>query len=503
MDTPRYDANFIPGTINIYAFETDDAEPQKGHSGLGLKTSGKIILTPQPSDSPNDPLNWGFWKKYRNLLLLAFITGFTAATSNDAGATQDSLNEIYGISYDAMNTGAGVLFAAIGYGTWVLAPASALYGRRITYLVCTLLGLVGAIWFACAKRTSDTIWSQLFVGASEACAEAQVQLSLSDMFFSHQLGGVLTVYIMATSVGTFLGPLVAGFISADMGFRWVGWFGAIISGGLLIVLFFGLEETSFDRSLYMRRLDASNSLYSEIALPKMVDDKGAGKEKLADPSVEEESLSGSLDHRTNSHRESAGPIYGTGADEPVVSYWKSIRIITPATNLKGYGFKQYMKQLMMIPRVFTFPPVLLSGLLWGLQDCFLTFYLTTEEDTYYDAPFNYTDKAVAIMNVPTLIGAVIGCIYAGSLSDKHVLWMARRNNGVQEAEFRLWFLILPALLSPLGLLMFGIGTGNGMSWPFTYMGLVFIGVGWGCIGDISMSYLMDAYPEMVLEGMVG
>lgn len=30
-----------------------------------------------------------------------------------------------------------------------------------------------------------------------------------------------------------------------------------------------------------------------------------------------------------------------------------------------------------------------------------------------------------------------------------------------------------------------------------------IGFGWGCAGDLSMAYLMDAYPDMVLEGMVG
>jgi hypothetical protein len=36
-----------------------------------------------------------------------------------------------------------------------------------------------------------------------------------------------------------------------------------------------------------------------------------------------------------------------------------------------------------------------------------------------------------------------------------------------------------------------------------YVGLGMIGFGWGCAGDLSMAYLMDAYPEMVLEGMVG
>jgi len=51
--------------------------------------------------------------------------------------------------------------------------------------------------------------------------------------------------------------------------------------------------------------------------------------------------------------------------------------------------------------------------------------------------------------------------------------------------------------------MFGIATAkNFTDWRVAYVGLGFIGFGWGCAGDIAMAYLMDAYPEMVLEGMV-
>ena len=136
------------------------------------------------------------------MTLLSFITALTAATSNDAGATQDSLNEIYGISYDSMNTGAGVLFIFIDGHVCFFAPASSLYGRRITYIICLLAGTLGCVWFALSKRTADTIWSQAFVGMSEACAEAQVQQSLTDLFLLINCT-VLTIYISATSIGTF------------------------------------------------------------------------------------------------------------------------------------------------------------------------------------------------------------------------------------------------------------------------------------------------------------
>lgn len=185
------------------------------------------------------------------------------------------------------------------------------------------------------------------------------------------------------------------------------------------------------------------------------------------------------------------------------TYFQRVALITPSPTLIGTGFKQYLRRLWLILRVFAFPAVLYSGLQWGAQDAWLTFYLTVEEDNWYDAPWYYTDAAVGIMNVPTLIGACIGCIYGGWFSDHFVMWMARRNNNIFEAEQRLWLMFPVALIAPAGLMLFGIGSDKGWSWPWPYVGLGFIGFGWGCAGDLSMAYLMDAYPDMVLEGMVG
>lgn len=510
--TNRHHPDFIPGTFNIY--HSKSLENGVIHGSRLKKDKNGVLLIPQPSDSPNDPLNWSKLRKGVHFLLMAFITAFTAATSNDAGAAQDSLNEIYGISYDSMNTGAGVLFLGIGWATLFLAPLANLYGRKITYLICISMGLFGALWFALAKRTTDTIWSQLFVGISESCAEAQVQLSLTDIYFQHQLGSVLTVYILATSIGTFLGPLIAGYIASLTNFRWVGWCAVIISGGLLLWIVLGCEETYFDRKLYVTPLTSQKSFdgiedgssYQNSSPPRF-DNKKTLSENIPDVKEKDEMLHDDSNEATNRIHEGqemceVGEELIDGAKEKLKPYYKRIQITTKSSNLRGYGLKQYFKYVGFNLRMFLFPPVWLSGLFWGIQDVFLSFYLTTEDTLFYDAPWNYSDYAVAIMNVPTLIGAVIGCFYAGVISDYFVLWMARKNNGILEAEYRLYFAVATGIICPTGLLMFGIGAQRQLPWQVIYVGLGFIGFGWGCSGDIAMSYLMDCYPEMVLEGMV-
>lgn len=487
----KTDDDFIPGTVNIYSYSA-----QSGDAHLQV-TDDNIILIPQPTQSVNDPLNWSTNKKLWNFLLLAFITGFTAATSNDAGSIQDSLNGLYGISYDAMNTGAGVLFVAIGWGTFLFTPLASLYGRKVTYFICIFLGLGGAVWFSQARTTADSIWSQLFVGASESCAEAHVQQSLTDMYFQHQLGSILTVYITATSVGTYLGPLIGGFIVQYCGFRWVGWIAVFISAGLLIVIVFGMHETYFDRKLYQGVIVGDHHPTETIVEKPISDKKKEEDSKVSDSASVSSNLS-----LPNNDLELA-KASNMGESDPKLSYWKSVAMITPATNLVGTGFKQYCKRLVLLFRVFLFPPTIFSGLVWGMQDALLTFYLTVEDDQYYDPPYNYGNTGVALMNVPCLIGALIGCVYAGVVSDWFTIWMAKRNNGVQEAEFRLYFLVIPALLCPVGLILFAVGTDQEWHWFPTYFGLALVGLGFGSSGDVAMGYLMDAYPEMVIEMMAG
>lgn len=441
----------VPGTVNI--LDSGDAHAKKNDKG--------IVLLPQPTDLPNDPLNWSTSRKAWHFILLSFICALTAAVSNDASAAQESLNEIYGISYDSMNTGAGVLFLFIGWLCIFFAPASSLYGRRITYIICLLAGTLGLVWFATSTKTSDTIWLQAFVGMSEACAEAQVQQSLSDIFFQHQLGSVLTVYILATSVGTFLGPLIAHLISQAQTFRWVGWWGAIICGATLLVVIFACEETVFDRS--------------EVEV--------SSEDSLVDKKDESTEVTTSVDTSK--------------------SYWSNIALITPSPYLEGYGFRQYITRFVVYFKVFTLPAVWISGLLWGLQDAYMSFFLTTQDTFFYDEPWGYSETGVAIMNVATLTGAVFGCYMSGIVSDKHVLWMAKRNNGVLEPEFRLYLLFITLVVSPLGLLLFGLGADHAWHPAAVYIGLGCIGFGWGSIGDTAMSYLMDAYPQIVIQGMVG
>ncbi|OWP01166.1 hypothetical protein B2J93_5446 [Marssonina coronariae] len=473
--------DFLPGTSRLFA---DEAQAATAH----LKRDGEIVLSPQPSDSPNDPLNWSLPRKYLHAILLVFVTGLTAATANDAGSAQDGMHAEYGITYETMNIGAGVLFVGIGYWTYLISPAASLYGRRIVYLVSMLLGLLGAIWFTRVRRPSDAILNQLFVGASESVGEASVQLSLSEIFFEHQVGSVIGIYVLATNVGNYLGPIIAAYVAEYLGWRWIAWLAVIICACTLVVLFFALEETMFDRAAHRTIDGLRGDARADGGAPATCHEKKSATATAGDGDL-------------RAHR-SSDVLAVHVVDEPR-PYRQRVQIITRAPNLRGTGFKQYLGRLWHTLRIFGFPAVVYSGIQWGAQNAWLTFYMTVEQYSWYGPPRNYSVIATGLMNVPCIIGVVVGCFWGGYLSDRFVLWMAKRRHGIREAEDRLLMMAPCLVCSPAGMLIFGIGSAYGWDWPAPYFGLGLIGFGWGCAGDLSMSYLMDAYPEMVLEGMVG
>lgn len=56
----------VPGTVHLY----EDANAPTDN----LKRHGDIILVPQPSDSPNDPLNWSTRKKDTVLFVICLAS---------------------------------------------------------------------------------------------------------------------------------------------------------------------------------------------------------------------------------------------------------------------------------------------------------------------------------------------------------------------------------------------------------------------------------------------
>lgn len=461
-------AQELPGTLVLYS------QAQNGEYE-------DIVLSPPPTDSPNDPLTWSNPRKFWQTGVLIVVTGLVSGLSMCSGSASFAMTQELGISSNAYNISIALLYIGTGTGTYLMSPMARLMGCRLSYIICVAFGIFGSVMLSEVQGTGLLIASQLFIGIALSCAGAMVQHSLSDIYYEHQRGTAIGLYVLAISGGSFLGPLIAGFIvdNATFGWRWVGWLGAICSAVILLVVMFTLEDTSFDR-------------YHHILQDRVTHDtklKTISSAKT-DADVYHDELQG------DEAQENVGI-------EGPKSYRQRLALVTTSGPQKRNIPSDYIYRLWHTPKCFVLPAVIFAGVQWGAQLSYLSFYLTVENINYFQPPWNYGNVAVAIMCVPCIIGLVLGIMYTIFFGNYFVRWKAARNGGIFEAEYILWLILPNSIIGSAGLLLFGIGTDQVWNWPLIYLGLGFIGFNWGCAGDISISYMQIAYPDAILECMVG
>lgn len=86
--SPVVDLKSKPDQLHEYREEEGyvvDVDSEDADAGLKVAKDGHTRLIPQPSDDPNDPLNWSWWKKHIILLVISW-TAFTPDYGSATGA---------------------------------------------------------------------------------------------------------------------------------------------------------------------------------------------------------------------------------------------------------------------------------------------------------------------------------------------------------------------------------------------------------------------------------
>lgn len=124
---------------------------------------------------------------------------------------------------------------------------------------------------------------------------------------------------------------------------------------------------------------------------------------------------------------------------------------TSAGTLSQFLHHIYMpvQVLVSIPAVAYVMIQYSSALVW------FTVVATTQSEYLALPPYNFGTTGIGLLNLPPFIGSIFGCIWGGPVSDWSIKFLARRNEGVYEPEMRLYISLLPGILGPLGLFLYG------------------------------------------------
>ncbi|KAB8238200.1 uncharacterized protein BDW43DRAFT_297121 [Aspergillus alliaceus] len=202
-------------------------------------TQHELILSPAPSDDPDGPLA----RKAVNYGLTFTFVLFTFVLVDVKSLAYKGYIKELDLTYTTFNLASASNF--LGFAIWwlLLIPCVHKFGRCPIYFMSAVVQVVYAAWWANFYHAGELIAVSLLSGLAISISEAVMMNPIIDLFFIHQDARMNE------------GPIAAGYVVVDQGWRWMWWIVTILLGvNFILVLFF------FEASKYIPALDGRPQL---------------------------------------------------------------------------------------------------------------------------------------------------------------------------------------------------------------------------------------------------
>ena len=466
----------VPGTIYLV-----DVAGQ-ATSALHDASHKDVVLVPRPSSDPEDPLNWTDRRKLLAVsMAYLYVFGTGIATSLQYSVLADITADT-GISTANLVQGTGVMFLFFGWACLIWQPIALVYGRRGVYLLTMLLTVPMMVWTAYSSSSSEWFAHRVLIGIIVSPIESLCEVTVFDLYFAHNRGTYMGLYVFILFGSNFLAPLVAGWFNDAYGWRWTMHFGAIVCAVCFVAMFFFMEETIYFRDNVTE--GEQIVIRSNNVLAK--DDQQLSSEKGTHATT-----------TTSSPTPSARAPVSNAIDDRRSKY----ALFKPLPN-RPKNVDMLRMAYRPVIMVFRFPTVAWSGFLYGINLAWYNVLNGTASPVLTGAPYNWSAALVGCVYAGPIIGAAVASLWSGNAADWIALKLARRNNGIREPEHRLWVLAVSGIMSAAGLMIWGIGAYHNVHWVGLVFGLGMLTFGCGTGGSIAVSYNVDCFKEMAGESTV-
>ncbi|CAO1601179.1 hypothetical protein XANCAGTX0491_004843 [Xanthoria calcicola] len=375
---------------------------------------------------------------------------FTYITTNTVPSFPE-LQEELDISYSQVNWTVAIPALGLALGPLFWSSLADIYGRRIIFLAGTLIAFAATIGAGAANNYGGYMAARFFQGFGVSPGSTVGMAVIMDLYFEYERGQKLGLWVLAIDTGLLVGPIIGGFIdlvSAD----WIQWLTAIQFAVLLGLEFVFMSETLYPRTYMLARMP--------IVIPGAVDLEKLAEQKGNPAAVE-------LKRTTNLTLLNIRPVPGLRHPKP----WDS---------------------LIRFMLTFKFPVVVILVTTY----CFMWYWWMLSVITMIPAAYvQYSPQVQGLLFIGLLLGTLFSEIFAsGTLSDFLVAKLARKNHGVRLPEMRLWLAYPAALLSAIGLIIWGISIDRGYHWMVGQIAFFLFGAGIQMGNTVTASYMVDCYP---------
>ncbi|KAI9886331.1 MAG: hypothetical protein M1823_001889 [Watsoniomyces obsoletus] len=445
------------------AFDDPEKKKNKGIEGneklpLGTEdvvldaavTKHGIRLYPQPTNDPLDPLNWPRWRKLVILGIVMWMYFLFTYITTTTVPSFPQLQTQYNITYAQVNWTVAIPALGLAVGPLFWSSLADIYGRRLIFIVGTVIALASTIGAAEVDSYGGYMAARFFQGFGVSPAATVGLAIINDLFFEHERGEKVGLWVLALDTGLLVGPLIGGFMDL-VSSAWIQWLTAIFFAVLLVLELVFLTETLYPRN---RMLSAMPVVSPVIDIEK----SGLRTGDAADVDLPRTRTLPFILIK---------PVPGMRHPKP----WDSL-----------VRFVFMFKYLTVSISVFIF--------------CFAWYWWILSVITFIPSAYaQYSPQIQGLLFLGLILGTLISeVLCSGRLSDFIVKKLTLKNGGVRIAEMRLWLAYPAALLSTIGLVIWGISIDRQYHWMVGQVAFFLFGAGVQIGNTVISSYIVDCYP---------
>ncbi|KAK5132327.1 hypothetical protein LTR08_009162 [Meristemomyces frigidus] len=447
-----------------------------GSVRLRHAVTNELVLVPQPSDDPNDPLNWQVIglasksnqstnsesrsKRFRVYNAVVVCLAMVMCNFLAAGPTV----AIVQISMDLFppqrfpNFPASIAKVAFlftttslmqGLGNLIWMPLIVKYGRRPVYICSFILYTATGIWAGLATTYANELAARILLGFASGSGECLAPLTIADIFFLHERGTIMSLYTASLNIGVSGGIIIAGLITIHNDWRYIYYVATALIGALTVLVIFTMPETSYIR----QRSGAAGTYTSATVEPES---QRPGKR----------------------------------------SYLTSLKLYQGNLTSESL-WRIFLRPIVML----ALPPVLWATLVMSVTIGFLVAITSNFASAFAEA-YGFVPWQSGLCFIAGLIGSAMGILFGGVLSDWVANYFTKLNGGIREPEHRLPTLIIGMLTTPLALVLYGVAIQHRLHWMVATFALGLLTFSIAQATNVSLLYVIDSYRPVAGEVVV-
>ncbi|KAI1858061.1 uncharacterized protein JN550_012883 [Neoarthrinium moseri] len=194
-------------------------------------------------DPEEIPTNWPARKKWSSTMVVVFMTATVTFCSSVHTAAIAGVAASYQCSKTVATLGVTTFLLGFATGPLLFAPLSEVWGRSLVFRITFLLFFCFNIGCATAPNISALLVLRFLAGFFGSPTVTNSGGSLADIWPQSQRSVPFALFITGSSLGPVVAPIVGGFISQHLVWRWNYGVVSILAGIVYVAMLLLLPET--------------------------------------------------------------------------------------------------------------------------------------------------------------------------------------------------------------------------------------------------------------------